>query len=899
MQVVGREQELAAAAEGLVHRRDACVVFDGAAGIGKTAIWAASVDAAAARGSQVLTARPTESDASIPFSTLADLLAQLSPSALRSLSRRQRSAIRSAVGDGDGAAPDSLALGLGVRGALHAAAESAPLVLAVDDVQWVDAASARPLEFALRRLGDARLSTLATQRTGLVSDLLAHLDRDRVVRVEIGGLSTEPLAEVVRRRLGLALPYPQARALAEASGGNPLFALELARVVQRDRLTLVRGTPPQFADSLGNLLGDRVASVRPELADALLTLALLSQPRVHDIDADLLAEAEALELVAVEGERVRFDHPLLRTAVYAHASREARRRRHLELAPQVGDPVERALHLALGTLVPDTALAASIEAAAERAARNGGYDTAATLLEHAARLTPDDGERVRRVLRAVEHAQTSGDLPRADALLATVETGLGEGSRAAYALLLRARRTSGDGEEAIELMQEARRRATGDAALLARVEIVYAGSLLASSFDAARAAAHAAIARAEETGSPALVAGAIAEAIFDDMAAGERIDWALVERALAIEERLNDEGDDVEPSPRVVVGQALTYAGELARARVPIERQLAWERERERPPLTLFHLAVIEWRAGNLDRARACIDELSEAIAAFPYWEANVHFIRAFVEATAGETDLAVAEIREAEQWYRRQAVHLMLVGCRSLLGFVALTLERYDEAASECIEGIELMRRLAWRETGVHAIYQNAIDALVALGRLDEAAELAEELERLSRATSRVVSLAGALRARAAIAAAAGDLSRSTPLCSESLALQERLPEPFELGRTHLLLGSVLRRARLAADARAELADAAAAFEAAGARLWVAKAHAEERRIGGRRPQQRLTPMEERVAALVAGGKTNREVAAVLFLSPKTVEWNLSKIYRKLRVSSRTELSVKLTPRG
>jgi DNA-binding CsgD family transcriptional regulator len=194
-----------------------------------------------------------------------------------------------------------------------------------------------------------------------------------------------------------------------------------------------------------------------------------------------------------------------------------------------------------------------------------------------------------------------------------------------------------------------------------------------------------------------------------------------------------------------------------------------------------------------------------------------------------------------------------------------------------------------------VHPIYQVCAEALIGLGRHDDAANLLDELESLANAIQRVPALAGASRARAALLCAAGDYDTAVSLCERSLELQSRLPEPFELARTRLVLGTILRRAQRKAPARRELERAISEFAAIGAHSWEQKAKAELRRIGGRAPSGGLTATEERVALLVARGKSNSEVAAALFVSPKTVEWNLSKIYRKLRVASRTELAARL----
>jgi DNA-binding CsgD family transcriptional regulator len=896
--IVGRSDAFAAADE-LFDRAEqgpAALVYEGEAGIGKTTVWEQALAAASARGFRILKTRPGQADTAVAFAGLVDLMEDVALYVLDLLPQPQQVALRAAVLDADERA-NRLALGTAVRNVLRQVALAAPVVVAVDDLQWLDEESARTLEFALRRLDRDPVATLATVRSGLSFGLdpTRALPHANIVRCVVRSLTPAELEELVASRLGLRLSRVDLEILHAASGGNPFFALELAGSVMAGTIELTPGRPVTLAGSLHELLAARVRGLPVELKDALLTVAALGDPRPDDLDAELLAAAEDRDLLVIDGERVRFSHPLLRSAVYDSATPAIRRRRHLELATRVDDVVESAFHLALGSTVKEESTASKLESAALHAARRGAREASAKLYEHAARLTPRQEDRLRYQLAAVEQLLLVGSRDRAEPILRAVEAEAPGGPLRALAAYWRCFWID-DPFEVDRLLAEACEEA--DEPTLVLLVLERAAVLFRTrSFSGGRDVAYRALRLAESADRRELVVSAMALVLFYDMGCGLPVDHERIRRALQMEDELNAEGIDPEGTVRVAYGQLLTYAGELEEARQLLEQHVRRSADLGYVNWAQPHLAVAEWRAGELAAASHNAREFARA-ARSPVEEAFAGFIEAFVLATQGALDDALARIEQADAYFRSVDDRINVVGCHNVRGFVAFSRDQFGDAVREFSSGIELMRELGWRECGVHAIYQNCAQALVALGRVTEAEQLLDELEDLARPLNRVPALAGALRARATIAAVAREYDRAAALCERSLELQARLPEPFDLAHTCLVLGTVLRRAQKKTPARESLQVAADGFEAMGARLWRDKAAAELRRIGGRVPAPNLTATEERIAALVVTGRTNQEVASVLFVSAKTVEWNLSKIYRKLRVSSRVELAAKLAGR-
>src|SRR3954454_23697328 len=349
--VVGREHELAVAravVDGLTGGPQALLI-EGDAGIGKTAVWRAALGLAG----RALVCVADAADARLSFSGLVDLLDEVADAVVPARPRPQREALEVALVrrvSASGRPPDPMAAGAALRAVLEELARDGPLVIAVDDAQWLDPATARVLAFATRRLRGRPVGVLATVRAPLPAADPLGLERacgERLRRVRLAGLGIGALRAILEERLGRAYPRPVLRRIGQASGGNPLYALEIARALGPSP-ALTPGAPLPVPDSLRELVAARVAAASPAARGALLAAAALSQPRVPIVEraasAKGLLAAEDAGLVRVAGDRVRFEHPLYASAVYTAAASGRRRALHARLAEPVEDREERVRH---------------------------------------------------------------------------------------------------------------------------------------------------------------------------------------------------------------------------------------------------------------------------------------------------------------------------------------------------------------------------------------------------------------------------------------------------------------------------------------------------------------------------------------------------------------------------
>ena len=387
-------------------------MIEGEPGIGKTTLWLEALRAIETRGYQTLAARPAESEARLSYVSLADLIAGVFDEARPRLPSPQAQALAAVLlrkEPSERADPRTTAAGL--VSIVTALAAKAPLVIAVDDVQWLDSASARALEFAARRL-PAQAGLLLTRRSDGPEETPLHLDRalpeERLLRIVPTPLSLGALHHLIESRLGTAPPRPKLIRILEASRGNPFFALEIARAlpVGEDHYGL---DPLPVPSSLQELVASRLPELPPSARELVLVASALSRPTLAkveaavgssmDVPAALLAAEEA-GVLHTERETIRFTHPLLASAVYAAASGSRRRVLHRRLAAVAGNAEERARHLAAAATDSDEATASAIEEGAKAAAMRGAHDAAAELLHESRRLTPPHHaeEFVRRTL---------------------------------------------------------------------------------------------------------------------------------------------------------------------------------------------------------------------------------------------------------------------------------------------------------------------------------------------------------------------------------------------------------------------------------------------------------------------------------------------------------------------
>jgi DNA-binding CsgD family transcriptional regulator len=899
--LVGRRQELAAidAFLGALPGGGSALVFVGDAGVGKTTLWQEAVATARSRGLGVVVTRAAATESLLSFAGLADLVAGIGDAELAALPAPQRAAFEQVLLRRPGAGSvELLAVSLATAGVFRAVAARKPLLIGIDDLQWLDAATASVLSFALRRLAEGPIGVVASQRLG---EAVTALDLERTFaglrRIVVGPLVVEEIAQVVGMRLGQRVPPATARAFHAASSGNPYFAVELADAVGADGALTAEGglVAPR---GLRELLARRLDGLSAQGRRAVVAVAAAGRAArdvVAAVSASGVEEALAADVVRVVEGRLLPRHPLLASIAYEDAGAAERVAVHAMLA-EVAAEDERPLHLALATEAPNGDVAARLEAAATAAAARGAAHDAGVLAAHAARLTPDEAQalRLERGLRACDLFEASGDLERSrSAARALLAIRLSNPDRAK--VLVRLAVASPERLEAVRMLREALDLA-GDDETAAAVHLHLAGALGIAEGFAVWAGHCRAAAELAERGDPTVLAMALASAAASEFWLGRGIDHELMARAIALEDSLERELPPYS-SPRISLAQQLLWTDEFADARPLLERQhrRALERgaEAERAAI-LFHLVELECRAGSLDHADRYAGELRRL-----HWELDLQqlgvarYAQALGAAVRGDVEQARTVAREGIEDSEAYGDELFRIQNSWVLGLAELAAG--DPAAAHQVLAPlpDALDRLGLVETALAPALALDAEALALLGRAREADALATRLDQRGRALGRTAARAAAARCRMLAAAARGDFEAALGHGLRALAAHEDVDEPFERARTRLLLGTVRRRAGQKRLARETLAEARRAFEALGARGWAEQAGAEIRRIGGRAAaSEGLSEMERRVARLAAEGRTNREIAAAAVISVKTVEANLTKAYRKLGVRSRTELA-------
>jgi len=922
--VIARESELAYLATFLdeVPRGPLGLLVEGEAGIGKTTLWRRGVAAAMDRSYRVLSCRPVQAEAKLSFAALGDLFAEIGPDVLSGLADPQRRALEIALlrAEPGGCPPDQRAVSVAAVAVLRRLAQGGPLVVAVDDVQWLDGPSSRVLEFAIRRLHDVPVAMLVSFRTAakvVPLGLDGALPEGNLYRLPVGPLNLGALQHLIRTRSGAALSRPVLLRIHAATGGNPFFALEMARMLQQKGAGYEPGQALPVPDDVRQLVRLRLAELPPRARRVLLAVAALARPTValveeitgapERVTRDLERAARA-GIISLEAGRIVFTHPLLGSAIYADAPDRVRRSLHRRLAQLAAEPEERARHLALGADGPDSGVAEALEEAAHLARSRGAPDAAAELFELAARLTPAAAER-NRWRRNVDAAccyYEVGDTVQARGLLHDVVNVASSGADQARALLrLATVMHECDGPpRSVPLLRKALPQAGDDVVLRMELEGEFAHELgEMGDLSGARSHARAAVELAERLGDQAALASARAAEIIQD-ATVEGITPAILERARSLAEpgagSPADNGQLTSlDAPQHTFALLLMVAGELDRARRmfleqdrrAVERGADYLRE-----YMLWCLARVEYRAGKFERAARYAKQ--SHTASFHQEAMRQDFLYSAAEAAAamGDVEFARATAREGLAVAEGLGAPFAAMRNRSVLGFVELSVGNLAGAHHHLAPAVTAMHQTGLGEPAYIPFLPDEIEALIGLGELGEAEVLLAAFEQRGQVLGRAWALATAARCRGMLQAAQGDLPAAVRSVQRALTEHQRVPQPFDLGRTLLVLGTIQRRGRKWGAARASLRSALEVFEDLGAPLWAEKARAELRRIGGRPARNAgLTATEEKVAELVASGLTNREVAGALFMSVNTVGANLSRIYHKLGVRSRTELGAKL----
>jgi ATP/maltotriose-dependent transcriptional regulator MalT len=902
---VGRERERARIDRLLQEARagrSGSLLLHGEAGIGKTALmrWAIGQ----ATGMRVLRARGIETESDIPFAGLAELITPLLDR-LDDVPEVQARALRGALALGPATPHDRFTVPAGLLSLLAVAAEEQPVLVAIDDAQWLDEASLEAFLFAGRRLEAEGVALLGSLRDG--TDVAA-VDVPWLERLRIGPLGDEEARELLTdERLAPSV----ADRLVDTAAGNPLALLEIPRLLSDGQRAGREPLEEPLRPGTGVERAFRRAleALDEDARRALLVAATAHTGRLEVIEAALresgleveaLGAAESARLISVAEGDVEFRHPLLRSTAYHAASAAERRAAHgvLAAAAAEGSP-ERAWHLAAGAVAPDEEIAAALEAAALDARGRGAHATAARDFGRAAQLTPDDEPRARRLLEAATDATRSGEADRAFALL-------GEATRLATDPLLAAdvQRMTGHVEmrrgsplvanellvaEAERVRSRDPRRAAG-MFLEASVSHMITGDMHALVATAERARA---LATSADPAVELLATAVIAEAY---LALG---DTEQGDALMTVCEPYLLEGDPLAVVEVVAMaGHSSLWIEKFDRAERIFDRLIEAARDASAVSALIYPLAArshLDFRLGRWAAARAGAAESVELAQDTRQLPLLAHSLSALahVEAAGGQEEDCRRHVTEGLALVARFQGEATGAYMTAALGLLELGLGRVQEAIAVLEETQRTADRLGMQPSLVMCT-PDLVEAYARAGRRDEALALIEAFDARGRK-------AGGLWPQAATARLRGLLASDADMRGHfeaALAVHDRLPMPFERARTLLCFGERLRRARQRAEAREPLKEALETFERLGARGWAERTRTELRATGeqqARRTEtaaEQLTPHELQIAVLVAQGMTNREAASALFLSPKTIEYHLGQIYRKLDVRGRAQLA-------
>ena len=897
--IVSREQELGSLHAFVERVADgpAALVLTGEAGIGKSTLWLAGVDEALSCGLRVLSSRTAEAERGLAYAGLGDLFDFVLGDVLPALSAPRRRALEVALllEEADDTV-DPRALGLAIRDALELLAAETPLLVAIDDVQWFDDSSSAALAFALRRLTAARVGLLLAQR---VDDTPARAELEHAVgvsdveRLIVGPLTLGALHRLLRDRLGRSFARQTLVRIHETSGGNPFFALELGRVLDAD-VDPVRPLP--VPDTLEELVRARFVELPARTREALALIAALGPTSVGFLERagvapDALDAAVVAQVIERENGTIRFAHPLLPSVLY-HDLGEARRGVHARIAGLVDDPVFRARHLALSTDRPDADVATTLDDAARAAAVRGAPAVAAELSELALRLTPpdEDDDRGRRALAAARAQHAAGEWTRARTIATELLNETEVGGARAEALVFLAELESVD--RAADLLAEALQEADSQPALQSEILCRLAwAARFRQGFAGARDYAQQALDLAEELDDDTLRVGALLKLTVLGNIVGAPDAPTHAVRAHDIATALGD--DKLLRETTVALSTSISDSDD---ERALLEREYDKWRQRDEPwsAELLWRLAWVELLTGRWEVAADHAARARNLNSQYGLERPPDSIPVALIAAHRGQLELARAESERAlaladEQLGLHPPMLLAILGLVAHWGGNA-------EAGAVWLDAAERQAAtLGWGGSVQRWWTADHVEALLELGRHEDAVLVLDAWEADATRSGRKWVLAAVTRCRGLVAAAEGDVSRASDLLEDAVEQHQDAGDPFGRARALLALGSVRRRARQKRPAREAIEAALDGFEQLGAATWVEKARGELGRIGGRTREGGLTPAEHRVAALVAEGRTNREVAAALFLGERTVASHLTRVYGKLGVRSRTELARRL----
>lgn len=905
---MGRRRERAAILDAFAradtgHRTVLHLVGD--AGMGKSTLLDGAVEAAATRGFLVLRAGLTAAETGLSWAGLATLLRRVDPAVVHSLPAVQRRALATATGEADGTA-DALLVAVGLTGVLGALTERSPVCMLIDDLHWLDQATAGALAFAIRSLDTSRIVfLLASRAVALPVEPDRLVPSGDLVEIRLEGLSVAGIRALLAERCGVELGRVDLIGLHTITSGNPMHTIEVGRLVAAGHSASAALLPP----SLQAAVAARLALLPPAALGPLRAAALSATPRRSVLTrlfppldvTEALTAGERAEVLRMDGDDIAFRHPTIVAGLLDGMGSLDRRELGMRLAAVLDDEEERAVVAAAAAVVADADIAAALERAAVSASRRGALHLAAQHARRSWELTPETAadDRLRRRLLTADVLLRSGDSVRAGAvyeelhdapLSAEMRWEVELGHVISVAHVHGDRAASRCVDRLLAAADDDPGRQFHALSIATRLRLVVEDEPAMPTVDRMVAAARA-------CGDPDLVLQAEALETIVRVITGEPADIdGLFERCVGAW------GAD-STSIGGVLAEVLVWTDRLELAELHLGRALA-EAEVGGNIVAVMNLldqlGDARSRAARWDDAERTYEryiELSLAAGGITSI-APRHAELAWIDAVCGRSAAARSRLDLAART-ERPATQLDEGQLSARAGSALLVLGDTAAAADSLLAARARLTALGVLDVGALPYQGDLVDALLAQRRTAEAAEIAAQLRDVATRSQRPRARAEAGRAGAVVAAALGDHEAAESEWAQATTAIESLPLPFEHARMLLIGGVVARRAGRRSDARARLAAARDGFARLGAVPFVDRADAELARCGHEPGDAgALTPTEQRIADLVALGQTNAEIAATLFISVRTVESNLTRTYRKLGVRSRTELSRRLRER-
>lgn len=922
--IVGRDPERArirAFLDGLSTGQGGELTIAGPAGMGKTVLWEEALDHAARNGVRVLDARPTHAEAGLAFAGLHELLRDVDPAEVAAIPAPQRRALDAALyrdtpGDvrDDAQPPEAGAIAVTMLSLLRALAERGPLLVAIDDVQWLDPSSLAPLRFAIRRLRGAPVGALVALRAREhdapeePADEPWSTSEDPATHIELGPLSLGALHRIIVDRSGHSFGRPSLVRLLELTGGNPFLATELVAAWGLEAVTRASSGQP-LPETVNRLVRQRVGRLGADerrLAQAVALLGRANEEllvRVALPDGDATASRVALDhaveagVLLTDGDRIRCAHPLIASAVLTSLTPAARRELHTRIADALDDPIEEAPHRAAAASGPDGVVAERLDHAAAVATARGASFEVVSLRERALALTPPaDGTALARRRHGLAEALfTAGDTAQARTHLRQVPlddpTTDQPTRRETLLMLATIEWFEGAQDHSIAFAERALAESPDDAEWQGRVHARLSW-MLDESLALQAEHASAALRLLDPERDPVTYAFAALNGAWARLLAGDGAD----EATLALGDRLQEAARSWEYSTIPAIwAKAMDR---FDRARELIERYLGHSRDRgdESSVAQLLSMRVeVEAWTGRLGLA---VELADASVAAAEQSGQQVYLAtslarRGLVHAYRGDLDAAEADARAGLVLSSPPIVPPVPLG---VLGFVALTRGHPAEAVAHLALAAEMLDGVGMRDPASYRFHGDLVEALVLTGDLAEAERQVTLLEERARIAPRPWIEAITARSRGLLLAAQGDLPGALAALERALATHKTLEMPLELARTQLAHGVALRRSGSRRRASAAITAAMDGFVVLGCTPWAERARDELARVGLRpRDDGGLSPSEERIARMAAEGLTNRVIAERLVISPKTVEATLARVYTKLGIGSRAQLGARM----